>query len=167
MKASFLLRFDGLSAGEQENKIQKSMEIFKREQVDPTVWVAPGNSFDETTVNSVKKIGIRFISDGYYLFPHLDSNGMIWVPHQLWRFYIMLFGIWTIGFHHNTWSATDLKKFRTHVQDFKGSITCLDKVINSFNNRRRNWFDSCSSRFYLAAIQLKKSIRNGLGMIRS
>jgi hypothetical protein len=159
--------FAGLSTEEQENKIRKSMEIFKRKQVNPTVWVAPGHSFDEVTVSSVKKVGIRIISDGYSLFPHLDSDGMVWVPQQLWRFYNMPFGIWTIGIHHNTWSTTDLEKFRKNIQDFKGSITCLDKVINSFNNRRRNWFDSCFARFYLSLIQLKRLIRNGLGILRS
>ena len=159
--------FAGLSAKEQDNKIQKSMEIFKQEQVEPTVWIAPGNSFDETTVNSVKKVGIRVISDGYYLFPRLDSKGMIWVPHQLWRFYKIPFGVWTIGFHHNSWSKSDLESFRKNVQAYKGSITSMNKVIDSLDNRQRNWFDACFSRFYLGAIQLKRLIREGLEMLRS
>jgi predicted deacetylase len=159
--------FAGLPAEEQDEKIQKSMEIFKREQVTPTVWIAPGNSFDETTVNSIKKVGIRTISDGHFLSPRLDAKGMLWVPHQIWRFYNMPFGTWTIGFHHNSWTAVDLENFRKNIQNFKSSITTLDKVIGSFNNRRHNWFDSCLSRFYLVAIKLKLAIRDGLGALRT
>jgi peptidoglycan/xylan/chitin deacetylase (PgdA/CDA1 family) len=157
--------FSGLPASEQKDKIQKGMEIFKREGVHPEVWIAPAHSFDQTTITVLKNSGIRVISDGYFLFPHLDSNGMMWIPQQLWKFYYLPFGIWTIGFHHNAWSETDLSKFHEKVQSYKESFASLDEIAEEYRECRRNWFDPIFSRFYLVFILLKKSIRNLLRSI--
>src|SRR4051794_32344488 len=59
-----LTEFAGVSAGEQEEKLRRGMEIFERHGIHPRAWIAPNNSFDGTTVSLLPKFGIRVICDG-------------------------------------------------------------------------------------------------------
>src|SRR5688572_26098530 len=63
--------FAGLLAEEQREKLRRGMEIFEREGVAPRVWIAPGNTFDATTVSLLPNFGIRVISAGYFQFPYV------------------------------------------------------------------------------------------------
>ncbi len=154
--------FAGLSTAEQEEKINKSLKIFQKENVNPKVWIAPGHSFDAQTLKILKKHGIRIISDGHFLFPHTDADEMMWVPQQLWRFRSMFLGAWTIGFHHNTWSEQDLSRFHEQVRRFKPQIKCLDEIIAAYQDRHRTWMDGLFSKFYLTSLRFKRSIWNPL-----
>lgn len=62
--------FAGLLAGEQREKLHRGAEIFARESITPRVWIAPGNTFDATTVALLPEVGIRIICDGYFRFPY-------------------------------------------------------------------------------------------------
>jgi len=156
--------FAGLPAEEQESKLLKGLEIFRREAVNPVVWIAPAHSFDETTVSILKNLGIEIISDGFFLFPHRDSRGMLWIPQQLWGFRSMLCGVWTVCYHHNDWSKEDLSHFRNNIKAYAESVTNLDEILNDFGYRRQNRVDHFFSSYFLSCIKAKKSIQKFLGM---
>src|SRR5438093_2895309 len=63
--------FAGLPAAEQREKLRRGLEIFRHEGVSSRVWIAPGNTFDTTTVELLPSFGIQVISAGYFQFPYI------------------------------------------------------------------------------------------------
>jgi predicted deacetylase len=152
--------FAGLPPEEQEAKLQNGLEIFRREGVNAEVWIAPAHSFDAETVGALKKSGVHFINDGFFIFPRVDAHGILWVPQQLWGFRPAPLGVWTVCFHHNEWSPEDLANFRNDIKNYKNTITSFNEVINAYKDRRRSWIDLGLDRLFLAAISLKRRRRH-------
>ena len=134
--------FAGVSAEVQRAKLRSALEIFHREGVPPEVWIAPGHSFDHITVDLLRELGLRRISDGPFLFPRLDSKGMLWVPQQLWRFRPMPLGVWTVCTHINAWDSTDIARFERDIEKYRAYISSFPEVVGSYAGRRRNLLDS-------------------------
>ena len=152
--------FAGLARDEQERKIRDALAIFRRENVRPEVWLAPNCSFDLTTVDVLRLAGIRIISDGLWLFPCADGEEMLWIPHQIWRFHRMPFGVWTVGCHHNGWTADHVKAFTRDVKAFRDRMTDVAAVAAAYERRRGpSVADRLASKAFLAAIKLKRSAR--------
>jgi predicted deacetylase len=150
--------FAGLSADVQKDKLQKGIQIFREQAIDPDLWIAPAHSFDAITVDTLQELGITVISDGLAIAPHTDANGMFWVPQQLWRFRRRPFGVWTVCFHHNQWSDKQFEQFRRDVESYRRSITDLIAVKRQYYDRRH----SISDAFYAAAHSTVFSLRAGL-----
>ena len=87
------------------------------------LWIAPSNSFDATTVSLLPKFGISMICDGHFRFPFLARSNMFWVPHQLFGFRPAPSGVWTVCYHHNQWTAADLRKFREDLDHYGAQIS--------------------------------------------
>lgn len=121
--------FAGLSRDQQEAQIASGLEIFQREAVRPTVWVAPGHSFDETTVSVLQSYGIAVISDGFFLRPVRFCNS-IWIPQQLWRFRPFLFGLWTVCYHHNKFDENNIAAFEKDVHRYSPNLVSLDQLVS-------------------------------------
>jgi predicted deacetylase len=151
--------FSGLSYAEQTLKLQRALDIFERERVIADLWVAPGHSFDGTTLQALSDLGVRRLSDGFSLYPHLDSRGMMWIPQQLWRFRKMPFGVWTVCFHVNRWTGEDIALFRSELQRFVAVITDCSSVVATYRDRRSNAFDSIFFRMYQASVKGRKWLR--------
>jgi len=145
--------FSCLSLGEQSDKMQRSLEIFEREGVKADVWVAPGHSFDETTLIALRSAGIKRISDGLFPYPHVDASGVLWVPQQLWKFRIMPPGVWTICCHINRWTARDIQKFRLDLRRFQQSIANFSDIVAAYANRQKTRFDDFYARLHLSALR--------------
>ena len=93
--------FAGLSYEEQVIKIKEGWKIFKQENIDCKIWVAPSHTFDKNTLKALKEhTTIEIISDGVALFPFYRF-GFKWIPQQVWRFRKMPFGLWSGCFHPN------------------------------------------------------------------
>ncbi len=148
--------FSGLSFHEQLDKVRRSLEIFEREGVKPDVWVAPAHSFDESTVKALQSAGVKCISDGLHLFPHIDSLGILWVPQQFWRFRWMPYGVWTICHHFNSWNGRDIARFRSDLQHFRRSIVDFKEIVTSYSGRRVYWFDVVYARLHLTALKVSR-----------
>jgi predicted deacetylase len=143
--------FAGLSAGEQREKLRRGVEILEREGMTPRVWIAPGNTFDATTVALLPEFGIRIICDGYFRFPYVcpltSSNGermsekgwITWVPQQLFYFRPAPSGVWTVCYHHNEWTASQTRKFRKDVDDYGANIASLKDVLSGNATRVCKW----------------------------
>jgi len=151
--------FAGLPVATQEAKLQKGLAIFERERVRAEVWIAPAHAFDAATIQALKKLRINFISDGFFVFPRVEPDGMLWVPQQLWGFRSLPFGVWTVCYHHNEWTPGDMAKFRQDLQQYKDAITNFNDVIKTARNYRHNYFAPALNAFFLAAMTVKRRLR--------
>jgi peptidoglycan/xylan/chitin deacetylase (PgdA/CDA1 family) len=131
--------FAGLPASEQEEKLRRGMAIFEREGIRPRVWIAPSNSFDQTTVQLLSKVGISIVCDGNFRFPFVCQNNLTWVPHQIFGFRPAPAGVWTVCYHHNQWTAADAQRFREDLDHYGPHITSLDAVLQDWSGHRSWW----------------------------
>jgi predicted deacetylase len=126
--------FAGLPQHEQREKLEEGLSVFRREGVDPTVWVAPAHSFDRTTLLSLRELGITTVSDGFFLGPRRDDLGMLWIPQQLWRFRPVPIGVWTVCLHPNALSAEGV---RTTISGIEAHREQIGEVGQFLHRQRR------------------------------
>ena len=154
--------FAGVPAHEQVTKLKAGVEIFRKESVRPEVWIAPAHSFDDATVDALKELGVKAISDGFYLSPHRDEREMLWIPQQMWSFRYRPFGLWTVCYHVNAWKPQDLRRFEQDVAAYRSRITSLKSVLATPTIRRKSWQDQLVSRTLLATIRSKRWVKSYL-----
>lgn len=143
--------FAGLQRNVQEEKLRSALAIFERHGIRADCWVAPSHSFDWNTVDLLKEMGIKVISDGLWPRPHTARNGIMWVPQQLWApLRPMPSGVWTVCYHHNSWCERDLTRFRHDLERFAPQITSLDDVLHRFAGRQLTLYDRSSAWFNLS-----------------
>jgi predicted deacetylase len=150
--------FAGLSFEEQHSKLKKGLDIFAREGVRAEVWVAPAHSFDMNTVRALAKLGVRTISDGMSLYPYRDSQGVLWLPQQLWRFRTAPFGVWTICIHPKDELWTNAEYFRKCIRKYRHSITDVSTVAEAYRQRRHNLIDSGFADLWRLALRVKAAL---------
>jgi len=152
--------FAGLPLAEQELKLHSAVQIFRRENIAPSVWVAPAHSFDENTVTILMNLGIKVVSDGFFLFPHVDDRGVTWIPQQLWQFRPMPFGVWTICLHHNGWTGKDVSQFQDNLHRFRHAISTLPEVVELYRARHRGLLDGLVAGSIRESIRMKRRLRH-------
>lgn len=125
--------FVGLSKDKQFKKINKGLEILSGNGVKTDIWIAPSHSFDNTTIEVLKDHNINYISDGFgtSIFKHKE---MIWVPCQIWNRIIPLpkTGVYTICYHHSTWTEADVKNFEIDLMNFHEQISSFRNVVHTY-----------------------------------
>jgi predicted deacetylase len=147
--------FAGVPMDVQREKLIKGLEIFKREEVRPDCWVAPAHSFDENTVKLLSELGVNTISDGLSLYPHRDSENVVWVPQQLWRFRYVPFGVWTICIHSCDRMYKEPEHFRDQIRRFRKSIVTLPEIVAEYSKRRHSVADGVFGELWHTAIRVK------------
>jgi hypothetical protein len=130
--------FAGISFEEQYEKLRTGLDILAREGVQPTCWVAPAHTFDENTLRALKILSVCTISDGFQLWPHTDSKGLLWIPQQLGRFYSMPIGTWTICIHPDDRLFTDQRLFRKKTEEFCKNIIDVPTVASLYSDKNSN-----------------------------
>jgi predicted deacetylase len=149
--------FAGLPQGVQEHKLRAAVELFAAEKIRPDVFVAPAHSFDRVTIDCLLRCGISCLSDGYALHPARDSQGIVWVPQQLWEFAWRPAGVWTVCLHLNTWGEREVKEFEKGLETFAGQITTLASVVDRYQ------FRSFSVADHVHELALKLRLKGGVG----
>lgn len=152
--------FAGLTLEEQREKIRQALAIFARNEVRADAWVAPAHSFDANTVLALRESGLRVISDGFFRNA-LRHEGMIWVPQQLWRFRDFQRGVWTVCYHHNTFSARHFERFAHDLKAYRTRMASLQEVLDSARPMRRS--DSIFARLWLHGIRGKRALSRLIG----
>ena len=151
--------FAGIPAQQQEEKLRRAVDLMNQHGVEPQLWIAPGNSFDAATVSLLPRFGISTICDGNFRFPFVCAEGLLWIPQQLFRFRPAPAGVWTVCYHHNSWSPEHLHAFREHLEHYSTLISTFEQVAQSWSGRRSWWSAFCctSPRFsdLLIRCQLK------------
>jgi len=147
--------FAGLPLEEQHTKLRKGLEIFAREGVRADAWVAPAHSFDANTVRALASLGVKTISDGMSLYPYRDTQGVFWVPQQLWKFRAAPFGVWTVCIHPDDKLYRDADFFRQCIRQHRKSITSLSAVTEAYAKRKHSVIDSGFAQLWRLAIRVK------------
>ena len=148
--------FAGLPLDVQLRKLRLGIERFEREGVRVDAWVAPGHSFDATTLRALRELGIRTVSDGFFPRVVRDEHGMVWVPQQLWRFRSMPFGVWTVCCHLNSWSDAQIARFERDVEEYTGRLVGLDEVLTG-SVAPLSAVDRLFARFWRTAVLARRS----------
>ena len=142
--------FAGLSYTEQKRKLTAGLMLFDKEGIKCDAWVAPSHSFDWTTVEVLAELGIKVISDGLWAWPRTDRSGVTWVPQQMWsRFRPKQKGVWTVCYHHNGWSASEVDRFAKDICEYVGFITNLPTVVDTYAGRQITLSDHLTSLYEL------------------
>lgn len=151
--------FAGISEEKQEEKIQNALEVFDQNHARrPKLWVAPAHSFDQNTLNILKKHGINNVSDSFSLYPYVDNN-IFWIPQQIWSFKKTYFGIWTVCLHHNRWEQNNIDIFEKNILKYRNKISNLEFISSHFISRKRSILDFIVSCIINKIIIIKKKRR--------
>jgi predicted deacetylase len=152
--------FAGLSRSEQKEKLNRARDIFAKERIQSDLFIAPAHSFDRTTLELLRELGFRYISDGFFPTPITDELGITWVPQQLWRYRWRPFGTWTICFHMNSWTSSDVRGFRQSTARYEESISDFRNVIQQHVSRPPSVLDVAVASVYQVAAELGSSAKN-------
>lgn len=139
--------FAGLPYEEQKIKIEKAIDIFRTNGIEPDLWIAPASSFDKVTLKILKENKINITSCGFYLKPVIQDN-FIFIPQQLWWFRWVPFGLWTIAFHHNFWDDKKRKTFEIYLKNYAKFIISLKEALIYFPPKKVNILDKGFFYFY-------------------
>ena len=152
--------FAELSLKKQEEKLKKSLDIFRSNGVEPSVWVAPGHTFDINTLKALKKVtNITIVSDGIAYSDYCFQD-FTFVPQQLWSVEEKKSGIWTICLHPNNMTYDEiyaLDKILDESQIARNSISILDI---QFANKGRNISDCLYSLFFWTKYEIKLILKH-------
>jgi predicted deacetylase len=152
--------FAGLPREAQATKLRMAFEIFRREGIRPDAWIAPAHSFDRITLQLLKEMGLRRISDGFFLFPNLDYTEMLWIPQQFWRFRLMPFGVWSVCLHINNWGSRDILRFQQDAERYLEKIISFKDAISRYGNRRADWKDNLFEAVYPQFLRMRLTMRS-------
>jgi Uncharacterized protein conserved in bacteria (DUF2334) len=149
--------FAGLPAEVQREKLQRALAILHDQRVNSNLWIAPGHSFDRTTVSILRELGVTSISDGFSVAPYTDRDGTFWIPQQQLSEKQILSapgletdepksrGIWTVCLHPNAWSSRDISRFKHEVNRLRPLLKSTDEIYALYHGRRLNWMDRVSA----------------------
>jgi len=121
--------FAGLPRESQATNLAEALKIFESQGLRPTVWVAPGHSFDWNTLVCLRDCGIAVISDGFFTRP-VRRAGCVWIPQQLWRMRRMPLGTWTICHHINTWGPRQVRQFARNIRIHHDAIVGVERLLS-------------------------------------
>ena len=83
-------------------------------------------------------------------------------PHDLRR---RPLGLWTVCYHHNDWSAGDVKRFAADVAAYRARITSFADVASA-TQRKRSWQDMLVSTVLLQTLYAKRRLRGAITRVR-
>ena len=150
--------FVGLPLERQNHMLAQGYSIMLSEGLKPRAFMAPSHTFDSLTLQALhESTDIRIITDGHAAWPY-QLDGFTWLPQQLWRYYDLPFGIWSICLHPNAMTRADLQEFcfdvRRNAHKFIDASTALAFA------RPHSLIDRSFAKLYRAALAIKKAKRH-------
>jgi predicted deacetylase len=148
--------FAGLPREAQRHKLEAALQVFALQGVAIDTWVAPAHSFDATTAELLRELGVLVISDGFYRKP-VQRLRLTWVPQQLWRFRVMPAGVWTVCYHANGFEASDLARIEQDFTCYRDHIVALADVLSQ-PIAAEQWMDRAFHWTWRHALRLKRTM---------
>ena len=125
--------FFGHSYEEQFSRINKSLEIFKKENIEIRSFFAPNHTYDLNTFAALKNNNISNIIDGYGLMPFKKKN-INFIPQLFYKEIALPFGIQSTQVHLNYWNEDDFLKFEKFIIKNNSKIISFDEALKKVNN---------------------------------
>jgi len=157
--------FAGLCRDAQLRKLLTGMEVLRSHGLDPTIWAAPRHGFDANTVEVLKAVGIRIISDGLSAYPHA-RQGALWIPQQLWAGKRRRFGVWTICVHANETTDKQFHRFEEFMRQHRDKFATVEDIIAAYGGRRRSFVDRVYESYHLGKIRLSRVVEASKGLAK-
>lgn len=104
--------------------LSQGQEVLKSMAIDTDIYMAPAHGLSIKHLDQIKDIGFKIITDGFSLRPYIH-RGIRFIPQQLWRFRKLPFGTWTICYHPNNMTESQI-------------LAELKKISNSTRFRIKN-----------------------------
>ena len=123
--------FSGIDYNIQYEKIKKGLDIFNNYGIKTQLFMAPSHTFDLNTIKALNKLGIKYITDGYNLYPYKKYN-IIFFPQLFSGFLNFGFGLYTACVHLDTMSEKDYLKLKSKLINYSDKMT-------SFSEEKKNW----------------------------
>lgn len=118
--------FVGVALNEQKEKIRNGLEIFKKQGLTTSIFVAPAHSFDVNTLRALEEeSNIRIISDTIArdIYWH---DGFYFIPQQCGAFRRLPFRIVTGCYHPNSMNNESFIKLETFIRKNHTAFGGLD-----------------------------------------
>lgn len=159
-----LSEFTGLSYEDQVEKISKGKRILEEKGLHTDIFMAPGHSFDVTTLRALKDCGFKYVTDGKSSLPYMYYD-LKFIPCRN-GIPLNLPGINTWCIHANT--STE-KAFNRIKKSLNTKYACDFQVIkhipcvNTFFCQKEEKLYELLNRYVVdPLIQLKERITNRL-----
>ena len=143
LSAEVRTEFEYVSYEKQFKNLEKGYKILNKYGIKPICFFAPNHTFDNNTIKALNRFeSIKFISDGYSIYPYKYKNMLFFpsvfdTPHK-----ILPFGIWTFVYHPNNMLEFDFNYLEEFLKKNKSKFDIdLDNLIEKYKNRKRNFFD--------------------------
>jgi peptidoglycan/xylan/chitin deacetylase (PgdA/CDA1 family) len=157
MRINARSEFSGLAEAAQRDKLARGLGIFRENGVRADAWIAPGHSFDATTVKLLLELGVDTVSDGFFIRP-VRYLGAYWIPQQLWHFRPMPFGVWTVCLHCNAYGEAEITQLRVWLDQYSDRMISAQDVKRQYAARPAGWAD----RSFAALMPALRAIRRRL-----
>ena len=147
--------FFGHSYDEQYSRINKSLEIFKKEKIEVRSFFAPNHTYDLNTFAALKNNNILNVIDGYGLMP-FKKNKLNFIPQLFYKEIMLPFGIQSTQIHLNYWNEGDYDNFERFISNNHKKIVTFDQCIQKINNNYFCKFINFTTKSLLKTIRLLK-----------
>lgn len=119
--------FAGLPYSVQYDKLKQAVSIFRKQGLRADTFMAPAHSFDRTTLEALKDVGIYTITDGYALYPTW-RHGILFVPQQFANPRRMPFGVYTFCLHPNSMTDTQFAMIAAFLQRNRHEVIAFSEA---------------------------------------
>jgi predicted deacetylase len=144
--------FADVSLEIQKQKIHDGLEQLRNIGINPSVFFAPGHTFDLNTLVALKEeSNIRIISDGISLNPYFEHD-FTFYPAQIGKPRRFLFGFYTICLHPNTMREKDFVQLENFIS--KNRTKIIDFPCNPVK-RKKTFFDRIFYFFFFLVRKIK------------
>jgi len=114
--------FAGLSRGIQQEIVCRGREILEGNGLWSSTWMAPSHSYDCVTLDVIRDLGFKFVSDGYSLLPY-KHNGRKFVPCQMAMPRLMpVRSLVTCCIHSNTTTDIQFERYARFMRNERSSV---------------------------------------------
>jgi len=147
--------FAGVGERTQGLWIQDGLKILQRHGLDAKLWVAPNHGFDRATLRALRDSGIHVLSDGLARVP-FKSNGLLWIPQQLWKPIPRSVGTWTICIHSNTAKLHEVEELDLFLRNHAMQFTSVDRIVAETEIGELDLWERLYACYALRRIQLSR-----------
>lgn len=139
--------------------IAAGLDILRGQGLIPRLWVAPRHSFDRSTLRAMRKLELRYLSDGMARIP-FRRDGVTWIPQQLWAPRAKSKGIWTICIHPNSTQRAKADELRAFLEEHAGQFTTFERVAKEFDGHRLGVLERMHERIAMARVRVRRNLVN-------